>query len=152
MEAVSTASSWFLRIAIPKTWQTGFREDGLKVIGIGEKKVPEPLRNVCNRFIFIENLLAEKTKVEAGKQIAKKENLREAVKLLCEAMDHIQQNHAWVPLSALGSAATAAHTDFDARTYGKSKPSELVAAISIFETRKIGNHIMVRHAKKRPKT
>ena len=29
------------------------RENGLDVIGIGEKKAPEALRNVCNRFILI---------------------------------------------------------------------------------------------------
>ncbi len=34
------------------------REDGLQVIGVGEKKTPESLRNVCNRFLFLENIAA----------------------------------------------------------------------------------------------
>ena len=32
------------------------REQGLDVIGIGAAKTPESLRNVCNRFIFLENI------------------------------------------------------------------------------------------------
>ena len=35
------------------------REQGMDVIGIGEAKAPESLRNVCNRFILIENIVDE---------------------------------------------------------------------------------------------
>ena len=35
------------------------REDGKDVIGIGEGKAPESLRNVCDRFILIENIVDE---------------------------------------------------------------------------------------------
>jgi uncharacterized LabA/DUF88 family protein len=127
------------------------REDGLTVIGIGEKKTPEPLRNVCNRFIFLENLVDSETEIDAGKQTPKKENPTKAGKLLREAMGRIQQDGDWVSLSALGKAVTNAHPDFDHRTYGKTKLSELVAAIPTFETKRVGNQIMVRHGKKRSK-
>ena len=56
------------------------REDGLIVIGIGEKKTPEPLRNVCNRFIFIENLVADED--EAKKSTSAKEQPQKAAKSL----------------------------------------------------------------------
>ena len=32
------------------------REQGIDVIGVGEAKAPESLRNACNRFIPIENI------------------------------------------------------------------------------------------------
>lgn len=127
------------------------REDGLEVYGIGEKKTPEPLRNVCNRFIFIENLVGLETEAEAGKRVPGKENPSKAGKLLREAMARIQQDDDWVALGGLGNAVQDAHPDFDARTYGKSKLSELVAAIPGFETKREGNNIMVRQAKKRSK-
>jgi uncharacterized LabA/DUF88 family protein len=38
------------------------REQGLDVIGIGESKAPESLRNVCNRFVLIENIVDERAK------------------------------------------------------------------------------------------
>jgi len=33
------------------------REQGVEVIGIGESKAPVSLRNVCNRFILLENII-----------------------------------------------------------------------------------------------
>ena len=33
------------------------REDGLVVYGLGERKTPEAFRNVCSRFIYLENIL-----------------------------------------------------------------------------------------------
>jgi len=44
------------------------REQGLQVIGIGERKTPESLRNVCNRFVFIENLVEEPSPAKGGQK------------------------------------------------------------------------------------
>ncbi|HBS50988.1 MAG TPA: Maebl [Rhodobacteraceae bacterium] len=121
------------------------REDGLMVIGIGEKKTPEPLRNVCNRFIFIENLSAGGETPETGRSGTAKEAPAKAKSLLLDAMARIPQDDEWFQLGQVGQAVTAAHPDFDARTYGKSKLSELVDAIKGFETRREGNNLMVRY-------
>lgn len=43
------------------------REQGLDVIGIGEGKAPESLRNVCNRFVLIENIVDEPAPVAKAK-------------------------------------------------------------------------------------
>src|SRR6056297_2664558 len=61
------------------------REDGKIVIGIGEKKTPEPLRNVCNRFIFIENLITDDADAPAGKGGSAKESPAKAAELLRDA-------------------------------------------------------------------
>jgi uncharacterized LabA/DUF88 family protein len=125
------------------------REDGLMVIGIGEKKTPEPLRNVCNRFIFIENIIADEGEAGVEKQTSAKEQPRKAAKLLLEAMARIQQEDEWFHLGQLGQAVVAAHPDFDTRTYGKPKLSELVAAIRGFETKREGNSLLVRYKEPR---
>lgn len=125
------------------------REDGLMVIGIGEKKTPEPLRNVCNRFIFIENLTSEEVEEETGKPVPTKERPSKAAKLLLDAMGRIQHEDDWLPLGQLGQAVGAAHPDFDTRTYGKRKLSDLVDAINGFEIRRDGNQILVRYGKTR---
>ena len=84
------------------------REQGLDVIGIGESKAPEALRNVCNRFILIENIVDEPAPVqrtgpdatESVQSTAKRPPL-EAVPLILKAMDKIDQDDEWYPLGPL---------------------------------------------------
>jgi len=48
-----SSDSDFTRLA------TRIREDGLVVYGFGEKKAPKAFVNACDRYIYVENLLAE---------------------------------------------------------------------------------------------
>jgi hypothetical protein len=122
------------------------REQGLDVIGIGEAKAPESLRNVCNRFILIENIVDEP--VAAGKGAtaapAAKPAPTEAVPLILKAMDKIAEDDEWYELGQLGQTITAANPDFDTRTYGKRKLSDLLADLKRFETKREGHHLYVR--------
>ncbi|SEN32475.1 NYN domain-containing protein [Palleronia pelagia] len=123
------------------------REQGLDVIGIGEKKAPEALRNVCNRFILIENIVDEPIQPkseDSGRAPAGKVAPIEAVPLILRAMDKIQQDDEWYALGQLGQYITAENPDFDTRTYGKRKLSDLVQELKRFETKKIGNQLHVR--------
>jgi hypothetical protein len=128
------------------------REEGLDVIGIGEGKAPESLRNVCNRFILIENLLdddePEATEApargEARAARATKRQPQDALPLILRAMERIDQDGDWYPMGGLGSQIMALAPDFDTRTYGKRKLSDLVGEIKRLETRKEGNQVMVR--------
>lgn len=115
------------------------REEGLSVIGIGESKAPEALRNVCNRFILIENLLDESEPAAAPRPAPKS-----ALPLIEAAMDKIQQDDDWYALGPIGQAIQNAHPDFDTRTYGHRKLSALVESIKGVETRKLGNQLMMR--------
>jgi predicted nuclease of predicted toxin-antitoxin system len=122
------------------------REEGLDVIGIGEGKAPEALRNVCNRFVLIENLVEEPA-ISAGKEAVKpagKLSPSKAVPLILRAMDKINTDDDWYPLGALGQYVTADNPDFDTRTYGERKFSDLVRKLRRFETKKEGNQLMLR--------
>ena len=118
------------------------REEGLDVIGIGEGKAPEALRNVCNRFIMIENLIDEPA--PKGQPAAKKAKPIDAMPLIARAMDRMDQDGDWFPLGALGSTITAEVPDFDTRTYGKRKLSDLMRDIPRLETKMDGTQMMVR--------
>ncbi len=120
------------------------REDGLTVIGVGEKKTPESLRNVCNRFIFIENIVGAPEARGAARTGPPKEKSAGAIPLILEAMDRIDQPDGWYPLGQLGQSVLDAHPDFDTRSYGRSKLSDLVKGIARFETRRDGNNLFVR--------
>ena len=118
------------------------REQGLDVIGIGEAKAPVSLRNVCNRFVLIENIVD--TPEVARKAEAGKRDPTEAIPILLRAMEKIDQDDEWYALGQLGQYITAERPDFDTRTYGKRKLSDLVAGLKRFETRRIGNQLHVR--------
>ena len=126
------------------------RENGVEVIGIGEKKAPVSLRNVCNRFIMIENIVnEEKDAKPASADTAAKTNDRQppskAIPLVIKAMDSIDPEGEWYSLGQLGQYITRAHPDFDPRTYGSPKLSDLLEKTGRFETRKTqGRNIEVR--------
>ena len=117
------------------------REDGLTVIGIGEAKTNPALRNVYNRFILIENIPdpdAPKTVKESNAKADK------ALPLFEDAMDKIDAEDGWYNLGQVGQAIQASHPDFDTRTYGHTKLSALVAALTALETEKNGNRLVIR--------
>ena len=125
------------------------REQGLDVIGIGEGKTPESLRNVCTRFVMIENIVEEEAPVVAVKGQPVKETSAkrppiEAQPLILKAMDKIDQDGEWYQLGLIGQTIQADTRDFDTRTYGKAKLSDLIRDLKLFETKRDGNHIYVR--------
>ncbi len=117
------------------------REQGLDAFGIGAQKTPEAFRKACKRFIYLENL-SQAEQEGTAKPSGKK--LNEARDLLFKAMDSLDQDGEWYALGRLGQQVTAANPDFDTRSYGHKKLSDLVAAIKVLETRKDGNQLMVR--------
>ncbi|MDJ0638978.1 MAG: NYN domain-containing protein [Paracoccaceae bacterium] len=120
------------------------REQGIDVIGIGEQKAPESLRNVCNRFILLENIVEEPAPAAKGAGKSMKLDPSKAIPLITRAMDKIASEDDWYALGQLGQYITRDTPDFDPRTYGKKKLSDLVVGLARFETKKIGNQLHVR--------
>ena len=114
------------------------------MIGIGEAKAPESLRNVCNRFVLIENIMDEPEPEKGAPPAPGKQQPTQAIPLILRAMDKIQQDDEWYALGQIGQYITADNPDFDTRTYGKRKLSDLVEGLKRFETRKTGNQLQVR--------
>ncbi|ETA53455.1 NYN domain-containing protein [Ponticoccus alexandrii] len=121
------------------------REQGLDVFGMGMQKTPDAFRKACKRFIFLENLDSAPEKGTEAKP-KKKSDLTEVRDLVFKAMDAIEQDDDWYRLGDIGQVITAANPDFDTRTYGKRKLSDLVGELKVFETRKSssGNQLLVR--------
>lgn len=119
------------------------REQGLDVYGMGMQKTPDAFRKACKRFIFLENLdgIPDKGEQPKPKPTAQ---IEEARNLIFTAMDAIEQEDDWYTLGQLGQFITQANPDFDTRTYGKRKLSDLVGELKVFETRREGNQLMVR--------
>ena len=126
------------------------REDGLQVIGVGEKKTPESLRNVCNRFIFLENLTAapetaSDAPTPAKPARAEKDSPAKAIPLILAAMKKIGIEEDAYSLGQLGNVLVQLYPDFDSRSYGSAKLSDLLKRTGRFDvTKGEGNHLMVR--------
>ncbi|MGL4320990.1 MAG: NYN domain-containing protein, partial [Paracoccaceae bacterium] len=136
------------------------REEGLEVVGIGEAKTPESLRKVCNRFILIENIVNEaepepdlkptsahvqKAEPEPARAAAVKKPMKDAIPLIFKAMKTIDPDAEWYSLGQLGQYMVRADPDFDSRTYGAAKLSDLIKGLpNRFEAQKEGNHWLVR--------
>ena len=129
------------------------REQGLDVYGIGQQKTPDAFRKACKRFIFIENISGSDAppsnpkggKASAPPTEAPSGDLSEARDAILRAMDAIDQDDEWYALGPLGQYLTAADPDFDTRTYGRKKLSDLVQDIKVLETKRgPTNQLLVR--------
>ena len=130
------------------------REQGLDVYGIGEKKTPEAFRMACKRFIYVENLGG----TEEPKPVADatpgpvpelrpggKEPSAKAIPLIAAAMRAIDPEGEWYSLGQIGQYMTRADPDFDPRTYGSARLSDLVKRLTKrFEVKQDGTLLLVR--------
>ncbi|MBP0615879.1 NYN domain-containing protein [Jiella sp. KSK16Y-1] len=131
------------------------REQGVDVYGFGEQKTPESFRQACRRFIYTENLLPERADPDrassktAPKPLARQE---EATALLVRVIAQMESEDGWVNLGGFGKQILNLAPDFDPRTYGFKKLSDLVRATEEFEVReRDGGGIEIREAPKKPK-
>lgn len=152
---IVSSDSDFTRLA------TRLREAGMLVIGIGEKKTPQPFIVACNKFIYIEILKsAEKEEPEvkvkaksasqakskpAQKAIDKVD--RKTVNLIVNSVDDLADETGWTFLGSLGYFISKKKPDFDPRNYGFNKLYDLVKYIDQFEIeeRDSGGHKHVKH-------
>ncbi len=104
---------------------TRIREEGLVVIGVGEKKTPEAFINACNQFIYCENLVAPKA---ATKKATKEErsDVADPLGLLLEGFNLAAKEEEWLHLAALGHVLRQLDPAFDPRTYGHQKLQSLI--------------------------
>ncbi|MAN15845.1 MAG: Maebl [Dinoroseobacter sp.] len=128
------------------------REQGVDVFGIGMRKTPAAFVKACKRFIYVENLISEPSKSKPKPKPQKEDAsdlapapLEDPTKLVTRAMDAIDQDDEWFTLGQIGQYISAATPDFDTRSYGKRKLSDLIASLKVFETKRgEGNQILVR--------
>jgi uncharacterized LabA/DUF88 family protein len=112
------------------------REQGVDVYGFGEQKTPESFRQACRRFIYTENLLLPEvpaTGADAAKAVKPLQPPSAAIPLLQKALSQVEGEEGWVSLGMLGQRLSGIATDFDPRTYGYRKLSDLVRKTGAFD-------------------
>lgn len=110
------------------------REQGVDVFGFGEQKTPESFRQACLRFIYTENLLRGSANIQSAPAAANPLKLSSAaVPMLKKVISQMDSEDGWVLLGTFGKQLTNLFSDFDPRTYGFSKLSDLIRGTAAFE-------------------
>ena len=127
-----SSDSDFTRLA------TRLRETGMQVIGIGEKKTPNPFIVACDKFVYIEILKnqAEKKNDDDDKDSTKTnvDNItRKEINLIKTTISDLSDEDGWAFLGDVGSLLQKKQPNFDSRNYGFEKLTPLIKSIGNFE-------------------
>lgn len=121
------------------------RENGVDVFGFGEQKTPESFRQACRRFIYTENLMPAAPAVHG---IGAATSLRQpsaATPMIKTAIAQMENEDGWVNLGPVGTRLANMASDFDPRTYGFRKLSDLVRKTNAFDIQAgEGNAVRIR--------
>lgn len=112
------------------------REEGADVYGFGAQKTPESFRQACRRFVYTENLLPEAAVSAPEQDGGPRQALQPpsaAVPILSRAIEQMESEDGWVGLGAVGQRLANIASDFDPRTYGYRKLSDLVRKTGAFD-------------------
>jgi NYN domain-containing protein/OST-HTH/LOTUS domain-containing protein len=123
------------------------REQGADVYGFGKQDTPESFRQACRRFIYTENLVPKPaaSSPDAASKSRPLEPPGAAIAILEKAISQIESEDGWVMLGPVGQQISNLFSDFDVRTYGFSKLSDLVRKTGAFDVEKTeGGHMRMR--------
>jgi len=107
------------------------REDGVFVMGVGEKKTPNAFVKSCEIFTFIENLEPRIEKPEKQEE-TKKTKVVVDTKLINKAFDMSANESNEVYVSTMGLNIRKLDPSFDARTYGYRTLTQLFSKLKDF--------------------
>ncbi len=112
------------------------RESGLTVYGFGAEKTPAPFVAACDKFIYTEILAARPDEEQPLKRRTAEQLKQDSalVNLLRNAINAASDDDGWAALGGVGSIITKQRPNFDPRSYGYAKLSELMSAIPQFDT------------------
>lgn len=129
------------------------RREGANVYGFGEKKTPDCFQRACDRFISLENLLPKKPEFTPiavppsnlpNSKILKPPGA--AIPILKKVLSRIESEDGWAPLGLVGQQISKLFSDFDLRSYGFGKLSNLVRKTCAFEIDETNGAMRIRRA------
>ena len=130
-----SSDSDFTRLA------TRLREARMQVIGIGERKTPNPFIVACDKFIYIEILKNNASDKDENDAEDDKEERKSSVDLITNKEIHLirssisdlSDEDGWAFLGDVGSLIQKKRPNFDSRNYGFQKLTPLIKATGKFD-------------------
>jgi uncharacterized LabA/DUF88 family protein/Fe-S-cluster formation regulator IscX/YfhJ len=123
-----SSDSDFTRLAIR------LRESGMLVIGIGEKKTPNPFIVACDKFIYIEIIGRAKTQPASTTDSSTASSAldsisTEIIQLLRSSIIDLADENGWAFLAEVGNLLIKKKPDFDPRNFGFPKLTPLIKSL-----------------------
>ena len=117
---------------------TRLREAGMLVIGMGEKKTPEPFIVACDKFIYVEILQKEEPDSQGDKSKSKPKAQLDKItpkliRLIHNTIADLADDDGWAFMGDVGNLIQKKQPNFDSRNYGFQKLTPLINAIPAFE-------------------
>jgi uncharacterized LabA/DUF88 family protein len=117
---------------------TRLREAGMLVLGMGEKKTPEPFIVACDKFIYVEILQKEEPGILGDKSIDKTKTqvdkiTPKLIQLIRNTISDLADDDGWVFMGDVGNLLQKKQPNFDSRNYGFQKLTPLINSIPVFE-------------------
>lgn len=110
------------------------REQGVDVFGFGEQKTPESFRQACRKFIYTENLLnGAVNNKDAVPTPDPLQPVSAAADMIKKVIAQMEGEDGWVLLGEVGGRLSNIASDFDPRSFGFRKLSELARRTKSFE-------------------
>jgi uncharacterized LabA/DUF88 family protein len=127
-----SSDSDFTRLA------TRLREAGMQVIGIGEKKTPNPFIVACDKFIYIEILKSEEDKADDKDDKSNNKSevdkiTRKETNLITSTISATSDDDGWAFMGDVGQLLQKKQPNFDSRNYGFDKLTPLIKSIGLYE-------------------
>lgn len=130
---IVSSDSDFTRLA------SRLRESGMYVIGMGERKTPQPFVNACNRFKYLEVISGSFDKEKKNRGEDENEQVSDfmppdaVTKAISAILDEVSDEEGWALLSEVGKILVKRHPSFDVRNYGYSKLTPFVDSLKAFD-------------------
>lgn len=123
---IVSSDSDFTRLAVR------LREAGKFVIGMGEKKTPNPFIQACNSFKYLEAISSNEIPAklpENGPAELTKDIVKGAVDMIIE---EISDEDGWASLSETGNILTKRFPNFDYRHFGYPKLAKFIESLNAY--------------------
>ncbi len=115
---------------------TRLREAGMLVLGIGEKKTPNPFIVACDKFIYVE-ILKSQEEDKAERKEPNKPNYEKIsnrdINLIASSIRDLSDEEGWAFLGDVGNLIQKKRPNFDSRNYGFEKLTPLIQSTGRFE-------------------
>lgn len=137
---LASSDSDFTRLAVR------LRESGMLVIGMGEKKTPEPFRAACERFTYLDVLADVDHHEEGANQSIENETTLDIASIEATMINIITENvndGRETGIGEIGSRLVKLYPDFDVRNYGYTKLSKFIDSFDTLKTKTAGTTIKV---------
>ena len=109
------------------------RESGMYVMGIGERKTPNPFIVSCDKFIYMDIIDTVDESKSSKKSKMTPEVEKELIQMFSSTIKDLADDNGYVFMGDLGNLVMKKQPDFDPRNYGFYQLTPLIKALGKFE-------------------